>query len=154
MELYSDGTPISEHPSQEEIFAHWDYWYWVASEEQREILEGMYDLGAMAEWQKIAKKLQKNLVVTEAMKFWMRAYPWEVRDYMNYVGMMRECRNNEKGFDRGKTMMFVGSIPDRVKHMVGLVDQEMLQVDRIHKTSQMQRDFFRAFNHLRVGGKI
>ena len=156
MEFYPDGTQISENPTQEEIYRYWDWWYARASEEQQEILEAMYDLGAMQEWQKQAKNYQKAQLVPEAMKIWMSTYPWEVKDYFNYVAEAKRTLANSKGFstDKAKSMMLVGSVPQRVKHMVGLVDRDLLTVDPMRKTSEFQRMFFNAFEHLRVGGRI
>ncbi len=148
---YFDGAPISEHPSELEIKAHWEFWTALASEEQKEVLQGYNDMGLASKFIEMVKGKDDYTIVSEAIAFWDKFYPHEVKAFMDYIRSRDNTLLNPQGWDKSKQTQLKGSVPQRVKQLVMGVKPELCRYYGKDETL-FQKIFYQIFTKALVGG--
>lgn len=148
---YYDGTPISEHPKLDEISRYFEFWIALSNDEQREVLQGMFDAQIAMDFVKAHKDKDAYTIVTEAIKWWDRFYEWEVKEFMQYLAWKKGTLRDPCGYDVTRAHKFKGSIPQRVKQFVLGAKPELIRYDG-KKETQFEKIFYSVFSKALIGG--
>ena len=151
---YPDGFPISEHPGDAEINKYHDYWMSLANAEQQEVYEAIKDAKVFDNFQKMARPKNSEDAIVKAIEWWMKYYPYEVKEFEMYVEKQRQILANAKGFstDKDKAMMLEGSIPRTVKKLLELIDPMFFATNPSTGKSPGSRKFYQIYTKARIGG--
>jgi hypothetical protein len=148
---YYDGTPISEHPNEAEISQYFEFWIALSNEEQREVLQAMFDSQLAMDFAKAFKGDTDYNIVDNAIKWWDRHYKWEVKEFMAYLAWKKGTLRDPAGYDRTKAHKFKGSIPQRVKQFVANARPEMCMLKGASE-SKFEKIFYSIFTKALIGG--
>jgi len=148
---YWDGTPLSEHPSEGEISQYYEFYVALANEEQKEVLQAIFDAQIATDFSKAVKGKSAYEVVNEAILWWDRHYRWEVKEFMQYLEWKKGTLRDPQGYDKTKAWKFKGSIPQRVKQLVTLANPELLQY-KGQSESKFEKIFYSIFSKALIGG--
>jgi hypothetical protein len=148
---YFDGTAISENPSEEEISKYFEFWIALANAEQKEVIQAIFDTQVGFDFEKAFRGKDAHTVIDGAIKWWDRFYAWEVKEFMKYLQWQKDRLRDPSGYDRTKAWKFKGSVPQRVKQLVGLANPELVKHHDQDK-SQFDKYFFEIFSKALIGG--
>lgn len=148
---YWDGRAMSEHPSNEEISEYWEFWVALANAEQKQIVQGMFDMAIATDFASAVKEKSDYEVVETAVKWWIQNYAWEYREFTQYIEEKKATLYNSQGWDRGKTQKFSGAIPQRVRQLVLGARPELLRMDA-NKDCKFIRLFYSIYTKAQIGG--
>lgn len=148
---YWDGTPVSEHPSEGEISQYYEFYVALAGEEQREVLQAIFDSQLAMDFGKAMKGKTAYEVVNEAIKWWDRHYRWEVKEFMRYLEWKKGTLRDPRGYDMTKAHKFKGSIPQRVKQFVTMANPELVRYAG-KSESKFETIFYSIFTKALIGG--
>ncbi len=149
---YHDGKAMSEHPSNEEINDHWEFWVSLANAEQKQVVQGMFDMGIAYEFSQSVKNKQDYEVVEEAIKWWMKHYSWEYKEFTQYIAEKKSTLINSGGWDATKMHKFSGAIPQRVKQLVMGCRPELCR-NNPSGESPFQKLFYSIYTKATIGGR-
>lgn len=149
---YLNGDPIHEHPDQREIERHLDEWVayvkMLGDREHYETLHEMYNLRVMNEWRKVCKKWGPYEAVEQAIKWWFKYYPNEVKEFFPYIKFRRETLKNRKGFSA--IGQYKGAMPPGIRAFIGAYNQDMLRPDKTGESRGVKL-FYEIFEKARIG---
>jgi hypothetical protein len=148
---YWDGTPISQHPKDEEISRYYAFWIAMSNSEQKETLQAMFDIQIAENFLKAYRGRSTEEIITEAIKWWHKFYPQEVKDFNEYIAFKKGTLRDPKGYDRTKAHKFQGAIPPRIKHLVMVANPDLVKYDG-QSQSTLEKYFFKIYTKANIGG--
>ena len=149
---YPDKCAISEHPSEEEINAHYSYWCGLMDAEQAEVLEAFRDIANHRGILSVMRGQDAVEAIEIAIKWWFELYPDEVVAFLDYIKEKKQTLA-QGGFstDRDKSMYYEGAIPDRIRHLLLMFDPDFFRRDDKGHSKGLSL-FYSVFKKARIGG--
>lgn len=146
---YWDGTPISEHPSEDEINQFWEFWVALCNADQKETLQAQFDWKVAQEFIKAFQFRSVEDLVKGAVDWWIRWYPHEYREFMQDLKLLKSHLKSEGGWDDTHSWKLIGQIPHRVKQLVLAVNPEIVRRQGKFE-SPFEKLFFSYFDSARI----
>lgn len=148
---YPDGTAISQHPSPAELEQQADYWIARASEDQQEVLDAINDMQCNRGFMQTCKAKDGEELIQEALAWWHKCYPAEVKWFMDYLEYRKQSLFNQDGWSKDKSMLIQGCMPPRIKSILLMYDPDFFRYDSEGRSRGVQL-FYKVFKKANFGG--